>query len=409
MKKKLLSFQYKTITLDQLTSMAGRMEYSEFAGLITSLINKGLLDPVKSSGKNGRRPALPNKFRIQKPEEDYTQALEDIKLLHPSFNHSKYIKQPVMYVKYKKEIDTLSKFLWEHEDLLQTPMSINERSFQIWGIEKLIKEKSVIKTIFQFNDWDLSLLNYYETPEPFFEYNFPTAATSQMNILIIENKDTWFTLRKIMREDGLNHLFRDYHVLLYGEGKKIISRNNRLKEYDEIQQGSGRNSHGFEVYQELQQGRGSNNQRFKEYQKLQQGIRDNPLDSRERQQENLLHNQSLEEMDKPVQTSRNTYYYFGDLDYEGIDIYQTLTTDNPELGIHLCKELYSWMLIESQKYNLPITKAGQRKVDITMFLQQFSAQEQTKISNILQKGTYIPQEILNYPLLKGKMMEGLTT
>lgn len=374
MKKTLLSFQYKTITLEQLTSMAGRMEYPEFAQLINSLIEEKLLDPVKSAGKNGRRPALPNKYRIQKPEEDYTQALADIKLLHPSFNHSKYVKQPAMYVKYKQEIDTLSKFLWEHEDLLQTPMSINERSFQIWGIEKLIKEKSTIKTIFQFNDWDLSFLNYYETPEPFFEYNFSTAAEHQTNILIIENKDTWFTLRKIMREDGLNHLFRDYHVLLYGEGKKIISRNNRLKEYDELQQGDRNNSHRFDE-KNAHQGKSQSNKHEPEGKK----------------------------------TSRNTYYYFGDLDYEGIDIYQTLTTDNPELSIYLCKELYSWMLTESQKYNLPKTKAGQRKVDITMFLQPFSNQEQTVISNILRKGTYIPQEILNYHLLKGKMMEGLTT
>lgn len=374
MKKKLLSFQYKTITLEQLMSMAGRMEYPEFAQLINSLIDVHLLDPVKSSGKNGRRPALPNKFRILKPEEDYTQALEDIKLLHPRFNHSKYVKQPSMYVKHKKEIDTLSKFLWEHEDLLQTPMSVNERSFQIWGIEKLIKEKSVIKTIFQFNDWDLSLLNYYETPEPFFEYNFPMAAT-EMNILIIENKDTWFTIRKIMREDGLNHLFRDYHVLLYGEGKKIISRNNRLKEYDALQQGNG----------------------------------DNHLDiSCRMQEEKQLNNNSLEERDKPLRTGTNTYYYFGDLDYEGIEIYQTLKADNPELNIHLTTELYSWMLAEAKKYNLPKTKAGQRKGDITLFLRQFSEEERTKISDILRKGTYIPQEILNYHLLKGKMMEGLT-
>lgn len=374
MKKKLLSFQYKTITLEQLMSMAGRMEYPEFAQLINSLIDVHLLDPVKSSGKNGRRPALPNKFRILKPEEDYTQALEDIKLLHPRFNHSKYGKQPAMYVKHKKEIDTLSKFLWEHEDLLQTPMSVNERSFQIWGIEKLIKEKSVIKTIFQFNDWDLSLLNYYETPEPFFEYNFPMAAT-EMNILIIENKDTWFTIRKIMREDGLNHLFRDYHVLLYGEGKKIISRNNRLKEYDALQQGNG----------------------------------DNHLDiSCRMQEEKQLNNNSLKERDKPLRTGTNTYYYFGDLDYEGIEIYQTLKADNPELNIHLTTELYSWMLAEAKKYNLPKTKAGQRKGDITLFLRQFSEEERTKISDILRKGTYIPQEILNYHLLKGKMMEGLT-
>lgn len=386
MKDKILSYPYTMITLDKLMSMAGRMDYPEFAHLINRLIEEELLDPVKASGKNGRRPPLPNKFRIIKPKKDYTKALEEIKLLHPSFNHSKYARQPDMYIKHKQEIDALSKFLWEHEDLLQSPMSINERSFQIWGLEKLLKEKSVIKTIFQFNDWDLSLLNYYETPEPFFEYNF--SAAEEMNILIIENKDTWFTIRKIMREDGLNRLFRDYHVLLYGEGKKIISRDNRLEEYDKLQQGSFQSA-----------ARKSGDTR-------------NDSGFRTPDDKNCACLTQEESHSRHGQTApgKNNYYYFGDLDYEGIEIFQTLKAENPGLNIFLCTELYSWMLRESKKYRLPKTKEGQRRrsIDIDLFLQHFPAAEQAQIKGILGQGTYIPQEILNYPLLRSKMMEGLT-
>jgi hypothetical protein len=341
MRKKLLSYDNKTISLDQLTILAGHVEYSDLINKINRYVEECLLEPVKASGKNGRRPSLYLKYRILKPENDYTTALEEIKLLHPKFNHSKYAKQPEMYVKYKTEINLLSKFLWENEGLLNNPMSINERSFQIWGIEKLLKERTTIKSIFQYNDWDLTELNYYETPEPFFEYNFSNE--KEMNILIIENKDTWFSLRKIMREDGLNHLFRNYHILLYGEGKKIISRNNRLQEYNHLLNGS-----------------------------------------------------------------TNTYYYFGDLDYEGIEIYQALLSNNQDLSINLCTELYLLMMEEAKKYNLPKTKLGQKKTNIQEFLKDFNITKAEGILSILDNGFYIPQEILNYPLLKAIMGKGTT-
>lgn len=338
--EKIFSFEYKTITVEQLMKMAGNIEYGEFVDIINRCAAEKIIEPIKSSGKNGRSPAVYNKYRILKPENDYTNAIDEIKMLHPRFNHSKYAKYPEMYIKYKKEIDLLSKFLWENEELLKKPISINERSFQIWGKEKLIKDSSIIRSIFQYNDWDLSLLNYFETPEPFFEYIFSNE--KQMNILVIENKDTWFGLRKIMRENKLNNLFRNYQVLLYGEGKKIISKNNRLAEYN-----------------------------------------------------NLL------------EDSINKYYYFGDLDYEGIDIYQSLIEKNKNLDINLCTELYLWMLKESEKYDLPETKEGQRKIDIEEFLNNFNYEDAEKIKNILRRGLYIPQEILNYQLFKTKMKEGL--
>jgi len=339
MKERLFSLKHKRITVDELMQLAGPMEYEDFAAFIYQYVEESILAPVKSAGKNGRRPSLYNKYWIVKPESDYSTALEEIKLLHPWFNHSKYAKHPEMYVRYKREIDLISNFIWKNADRLKEPMSMNERSFQIWGMEKLLKDKSIIKSIFNYNDWHLSLLNFYETPEPFFEYNFSNE--NEMNILIVENKDTWFSLRKIMQENKLNHLFRNYQVLLYGEGKKITSR-NRLKEYDNLLTGS-----------------------------------------------------------------INRYYYFGDLDYEGIEIYQTLLENNKELDINLCAELYSWMLVEAKEYSLPRTRSGQKKVDINAFLKSFTVQECEEIKAILDNGLYIPQEILNYPLLKGKMMEGL--
>lgn len=338
MKKTILSFSNKYISLEQLMDIAGQIDYQEFAVRLIRYTEEGLLTPVKASRLNGRRPALYNKYRIQQPDIDYTDALKNIKLLHPKFDHAKYASQPEVYIKFKSEIDALSRFLWEDEALLNEALSINERSFQIWGVEKLLKEKSVIKNIFTYNGWSMEMLNYYETPEPFFEYNFSEA--EEMNILIIENKDTWFSLRKIMQENGFNRLFRDYHVILYGEGKKIISKNNRLQEYD-----------------------------------------------------NLLVGQ------------KNHYYYFGDLDYEGINIYEALVAGNEKLEINLCTELYVAMLLKAKSFSLPNTKDGQIKGNVTRFLTHFNEQNQQEIRNILEQGLYIPQEILNYSWMKSKMSE----
>ena len=85
MKDKIYSFKNKTITIDQLMKLSGRMEYLSFLALINKYVNEGVLAPVIASGKNGRSPALFNKYRIitiNKHEND----LEDIKRLFPSFN-----------------------------------------------------------------------------------------------------------------------------------------------------------------------------------------------------------------------------------------------------------------------------------------------------------------------------------
>ncbi|MBK5251228.1 MAG: hypothetical protein JJE29_01070 [Peptostreptococcaceae bacterium] len=338
-KGKLFSFKRKIISIDELSKIASVGEYYDFAMLVEGFIEKGILKPVKSSGRNGRSPSVFNEYRIIRPKADYAEAIEDIKKLHPRFDHSKYAKRPSDYIKNKREIDLLSDFLWKNEGQFNEVMSVNERSFQIWGEEKLLKGGSVVKKIFKYNGWDMSELNCFETPEPFFDYVFSFG--EKTNVLILENKDTWFGLRKIMKEESKNRLFREYNVLLYGEGKKIISRRMRLEDY------------------------------------------------------NFL-----------LGNSNNRYFYFGDLDYEGIDIFQKLVLRNEGISISLCTELYTWMVEESKKYELPFTKKGQKEVDVSGFLSWFCEDDALVIRNILESRRYIPQEILNYAMLKKCMDKG---
>jgi len=342
--EKLLSvYKTKTITEKELKE-AIKGSYEEVVEKVTQLVAGNLLQPVVAARTNGRRPALYNKYRIIRQETDYSNVIERVRLLNPRFDHQAYFNNPELYLRHIKEIEDLSSFLWRHSADLEIPMSINERSLQIWGREKLLKENfSLLNNILKFNDWTLNSLNFYETPEPFFEYIHLNS--TKMNVLIIENKDTWYTLRKVMIEQNQNLLFdREIHVLLYGEGRKITRGTGKLEEYN-----SGM-----------------------------------------------------------LAGSDNRYYYFGDLDYEGIAIFMDLVKENKNVDIRLCTEIYELMLSESDKIKLPKSKDYRNNnVDLVAFTSLFTAEASIKIRSILNEGRYIPQEIINYQIFTGLMRLGL--
>jgi hypothetical protein len=334
----------KTITERELRSVISG-NYEEAFLVVGRLVGKGLLQPVIASRTNGRIPPLYNRYRISQQAEDYSEEIQRIKLLHPYLDHQAYFDDPGVFSKNKKIIEDLSDFLWRNMDSLNTPMSVNERSFSIWGKEKLLKEKyNMLRSILKFREWDLGMLNVYDTPEPFFEYIHQRK--EDMDILIIENKDTWYTIRKLMLELDLNSILGNvYHGLLYGEGRKITRVSGRLAEYEKQLNRNGKN-------------------RFK---------------------------------------------YFGDLDIEGISIYLDLIRANKDTDIVLCRELYEQMLIESEKYELPSTSDKRlNAMDLESFLTVFPQKTRKRILDILRSGKYIPQEILNYRRFK-EMMEAVSS
>ncbi len=134
---------------------------------------------------------------------------------------------------------------------------MNERSFEIWQREKfLIKEQG--KKILKRCKIEPEILNVYETTEPLSYYSH-TRKTPQ-NLLIIENKDTFYSMRKHLLNGNDTILGMKIGTLIYGGGKGIF--------------------------------------------------------------------RSFQDFDLCVvpymKTEENQIYYFGDLDYEGIGIYECL-------------------------------------------------------------------------------------
>ncbi|MEA4925876.1 MAG: DUF2220 family protein [Syntrophomonadaceae bacterium] len=220
----------KFITETELQKIAGEGDYLFFHREIEELIESGLLRPVKASGSNGRIPPLFNKYRVIQPREDYAEYGESIRRLNPRLNISDYLKRPELYKKHLDIVEGLSWYLWYEAALLAEPMSRKERSFSIWGREKLIDEHfALVREVLRFNGLGEDFLNYYDTPEPFFEYVH--SRSPEMRVLIIENKDTWFSFRKLMQATGKNVIAGiTLDLLLYGEGNKITKK-GALEDY----------------------------------------------------------------------------------------------------------------------------------------------------------------------------------
>lgn len=336
-------FSYgKFITEPELQKLIREGDYLLFHRAVEEMIANGMLSPVKASGSNGRIPPLFNKYRIIRPQEHYTEYLECIKRLNPRLNISEYIKHPKSYVKHREIVEGLSRYLWYDARLLEAPMSRKERSFSIWGREKLIDEQfALVREVLRFSGLGDAFLNYYDTPEPFFEYVH--SQSPEMTILILENKDTWFTFRKLMQSTGKNRIARTaMDVLLYGEGNKITKK-GALEEYVAGMLGSRAN----------------------------QGI---------------------------------MFLYFGDLDREGIRLFFRTREANPGLSIDPFAALYLLMLELSRGRKMP-ESPDKREMpaaveDFAGLLCQDCAHE---IVKLLGQGRYIPQEIVNYQVLSGIM------
>jgi len=336
--EKLYSYHYASITEPELQKLINASEYSIFNITVEQLVNDGILVQVKASGLNGRLPPLFNKYRIIKPQKDYSEYLASILHLHTSLNITNYLSNPELYIKHRDIVDGLSHYLWYAKELLEAPMSRKERSFSIWGREKMIDEKyALLKEVLKFNGLEKKILNFYDTPEPFFEYVH--ARPELITVLILENKDTWFTFRKRMQETGNSTLAGvQVDVLLYGEGNKI-SKPGALEDFNTAMLGG-----------------------------------------------------------RSVQTTR--FLYLGDLDHEGIRLFFRARDANPQLNLTPFAQLYNLMLELAVSRELPRSLDNRGfEAPLEEFTILLGLDRSDELKSFLKKGRYIPQEIINYQIV----------
>ena len=305
-------------------------EYSEQHAYIMELVGNGRIKPVRASKKNGKKPPLYQEYWELEEKQDYSALKQELLYnLASQIDITYYQHNLEAYAKEREDVLQLSIFLQNSATLLTKSASYNERSFQIWQREKFLLQGEG-KKILKHCGLALAALNCYSTCEPF-SYFALTRQTPQ-KILIIENKDTFFSMRRHLLA-GNELLFGEkISSLIYGAGKRVIS-----------------------CFQEF-------------------AVSAEPY----------------------MLDAGNELLYFGDFDYEGIGIYETLAEGFAEQGsIKPFIPAYLAMLQKSKGYPmLPTTKEEQNRNLQGSFFNYFSAEEQKEMQNILQQDLYIPQEIL---------------
>ena len=320
------------ISLNEMEEIIRIKDYEQFAETIKELTNKNIIKPIKTKNNtNGKLPSLYLKYRIIKDKEQDDEIENEIKHLSPELKIEKYLNNKETYRIHRTELKQLDYFFKNKKEKLNIKISKNERAYQIWGYEKMI-DSDIGKAIINFNNLR-EKLNYYLTPEPFFDYILEY--NDDMTILIIENKDTWYTLRKIAKDKKLKQLKifgENINGLIYGEGNKITKP------------------------------------------------------------------QSIEIYVKEMLGRQAKVIYWGDLDFSGIDMFERVIKENSNIEIKLFNEIYEKMLQLSDDKKLhEIRKEQNKNIDIRQFLINFKdISIQEKIENVLNANKYIPQEIINY-------------
>lgn len=336
--KDILKYHKEKDDIKEIQKYLGIDDYFDFYKVIMDLCDKGILTPVKSSKLNGKSKALYNRYYINKPKADYSLYYEELKNgLHPLLDTSYYMKNIEKYIEDRTYVLALSDYLKNNNEDLQYTASENERSFAIWQREKYLKDGGG-KTLLKRLCLDISYLNFYKTPQPFVYYSCDNR--KPQNILILENKDTYYTIRKLMLE-GKNVFFGiEFSTVMYGAGKLILSK---------------------------------------------QGVSD-----------------FLSYSEPWITSSDNIFYYLGDIDFEGFIMYErlknTININNIDINIRLFSEAIEKMvsLGENIVDKLPKMKDGQNKNIDYLYRTELSYNTASFIDSLLRDNKYIPQEILTY-------------
>ncbi|MGH4120587.1 Wadjet anti-phage system protein JetD domain-containing protein [Clostridium sp.] len=323
----------KMISLMEIQEYFKIEDYKILVEFVKQQVETEVLSEVKSSKSNGMIPFLYNKYRVNYKIENLNFLKEDINYNFPlNFNREIYSNNLKKYETDKEYIVCLANYFRSSENKLQVTMSINERSFEIWGREKFLKDGNG-QCILRNLGLSLEDLNVYKTPEPFVYFSCKKGRNQK--VLIIENKDTWYTIRKLMLQGQNVFLGQVVDTIIYGCGKNI---EKSLEEYE----------YTVEEY--------------------------------------LL---------KPLKV-----FYWGDIDYEGISIYERLKKRYCEkFNIELFVNAYIYMVNLAEGRVLPSYSEKQNKNIGVVFRNEFIPYEES-ILKLFQKGVYIPQEIVNYNVLR---------
>lgn len=321
----------KRISLEKLLHSHLNISYDRQYSYIIGLLEEGKIKPLKASGMNGKKPALYREYWLIDREKDDSHLEEELKYrILPIISVDYYLSHLDIYKQDRPFVLGLNEYLKKYRKYLSCRESVNERSFEIWGQEKFLA-RGQGKRILKRCGLEIDFLNVYTTTEPLAYYSH-TRLVPQ-NVLILENKDTFYSMRRHLLGGKTEILKFPIGTLIYGAGKGILCT---FQDFDLC----------IEPY---------------------------------------------------MKAEGNRIYYFGDLDYEGIGIYENLSEMFWEKWEILpFFPAYDAMMKKAQAAGqLPRMKEGQNRNIQQKFFSYFKPEQVNRMTEILESGRYIPQEILN--------------
>lgn len=332
-------------------------QYTAIAKEIQRMTRDGELDPVKTSKTNGRTPALFNRYRepvpdFAPPETQREEREEFTWCLTPPISHSYYSNHPERYHAERRYVLQLSDYLKHRADRLARRISLRERCFEIWQFEKCYDEQPFqgagkgeriyARDVLKHCGMTLDDLNVYRTvePVPAFSLRYSTPQT----VLIVENSDTFFSFWSYLSSRPASSLeshptlfSTPIDSIVYGSGNKVTALGSHFSE-------------ALPAY---------------------------------------------------LRCPANRFLYLGDLDDEGIAIFDALRRGLAgTASIRPFREGYAAMArkaraMRGRGLRMPRMKERQRSGNIDDFLAVLPDDACDEVRRTLAEGRYIPQEILS--------------
>lgn len=282
----------------------------------------------------------PTTFTPVSPLSDNQLYLELTVELSHKMDLSYYLQHVVEYKEDRPCIIRISNLLSNGPAEILTA---NERAFELFGDEKALTspDKAAFDGSRVLKNLGLTLedIGAETISEPFVytkSNGFDTRdITSIRTILIVENKDTYWTLKNAVLQSDLDYI----DMVIYGEGKAILSKFKYIEEVG---------------------GRVSDN-----------------------------------------------YFYFGDLDSEGIEIFHLVQKKYSEYEIMPAVTYYEYMINKVGVGNAKAIRTHQKVRDCSSFIGYFSDTMGYNIKTIVENNLYIPQEAINRTDIKELRANGL--
>lgn len=344
-------FKKTRITLDELGIILAKgdtllstkyknVKYDDFFKKVTKLIDEGVLVPC-GKATNLKSNPLHLKYTINKNDKNIplnTEELSFMANLHPTINPNYFRKNTDEFRKYRDYIYMIDKYL--KESSLNNDfeyISINERSYQIFKDEKFIKNSNGLGFKLLKNlGLNLEDIRCYDNYQPLLTLTMPGFFTKKIKTVLIVENLDTYWTINRLLID-CNELLKDsIDMLVYGQGNAIVGA-------------------------------------FENYNRYNINTEDNIL-------------------------------YFGDIDNHGFFIYNQFKNRYKELNISLACKWYELILINTDIKNLKSVRTDNQKklsVDnLSYILKDFSKAYKRNIIDILSRCEYIPQEALNYSLIR---------